>query len=269
MPRPTLNDGMRQLADSLHRSLTPAQLRERRWALVERLVQHAAIGLPTWQECVDVALQRDAAVQARIVALGLLAQHYPDFCALVLSNVVTDPAQPMALRVVAAELMASSESITMAGPLARAIDNASTGVPLTTQAPQLRVLATAGAPNELRTMMCVLAVDLPAGRRTLQHIFRHPDQYRRGWASTTAVLLALGNDAEGTLAALATMVAQRPYGQNTRADMLRMLYFVRTTLAETAPFDERIWQAIRQIWSEESGELKALAAELLKLQGAR
>lgn len=269
MPLPPLTDRMRQLSDSLHRSLTPAQLRERRWALVDRLVQHASVGPPTWQECVDVALQRDAPTQARVIALGLLAHDYPDLCALVLLNLVTDVAQPMAVRIVAAEAMASSESITMVGPLARAIDSDSTAVALTTKAPQLRVLASAGAPNELRAMMCVLAIDSTSGRRALSTLFRQPDRYPRGWASAAIVLLALGTDAANRLATLAEMVAQRSYGTRARAEMLRMLHYVRSALADTAPFGESVWRVVRSIWRDETGEVKALAGEILKLQGAR
>ncbi|MBL8309688.1 MAG: hypothetical protein JNL19_04640 [Burkholderiales bacterium] len=256
------------MVGKLQLARTPAQLRQQRDVLVGHLARAAANGVPTWQECADVALLRDAEVAARIAALGLLCSHYPDQCALVLVNIVISPTEPIALRMFASQMMAASESLTMATALARAIESPTTGVALTSQPTVLAALSRAHAPNELRGMMCMLAIDSLRGRATLLRMFRRPDQYPRAWPAVALTLLALDSEAESHLRELESMLRHGGYGNRIRLEMVRMLYVVRKLLDNTPPFQESTWETVRMQWRHSGGDVKAVAAEVLKLQGA-
>jgi hypothetical protein len=260
-------ESTQRLCDSISKSLTLKQLRERRWQLTKEFVCRAAVEQPTWQLTVDVALNRTVLAQARVLALGELVHYYPDQCALILLRVITTRGDHIGVRMAAAHMLATSESRTAEYALLRAIEDNATDQALTLVVDEIAKNNAAGVPNNLRWMMCKEAQGSEPGRRALRRIWRAPDQYPNAWIAVASILL--GDNDDSLFVEAANMAATPAYGKRARVMVLQMLFTQRRLNSGQVLYPPAYWSAIRQIWSRDSGDLRYAAGEILKLQGAK
>lgn len=262
------NPAMQRVCDALSKSQSLTQLREHRLTLAREFVCNAANARPTWQQSVDVALNRTVIAHARVLALGALVQYFPDQCALILLRVVTTRGDNIAVRMVAGQMLASSAAVTAEHALLRAINDNATDQAISLIVAQISKLNDAGVPNNLRQMMCKEAQDSAPGRRALRRIWRAPDQFGNGW-NAVAITLLLSDSSEALFVDAANMASIPAYGKPARLQILQMLYTLGKQRSGVARFSDPFWTAIRQVWANESGDLRYVAGELLKLQGGR
>jgi len=248
--------------------MTPEQLRDDGWRLLKEFAKLSANARPPWQTATDLALSRTAPAAGRILALGALANFYPDQSALILLRVVTTRGDNIGVRIFAGLALATSESITAEHALVRAINDGATEQSIVRGAAAIARLNDAGAPNDLRAMICKLAADSEPGRRALRRIWRSPDQFLVGWPAV-AISLLVNADDDNLLVEAATMAAMPAYGQRGRVQVLQVLYTLHTQRRRTSFYPDAYWNAMRQIWSRDTGDLRYAAGEILKLQARR
>ena len=262
------NPSMQRVCAALTTTSSLTQLREHRWTLAREFVCSAATQRPTWQQCVDVALNRNVLAQARVLALGALTQYFPDQCALILLRIVTTPGDTIAVRMVAGQMLASSAALTAEHALLRAINDNATDQAITLVLAQITTLNDGGVPNNLRLLLCKEAQDSKPGQRALLRIWRAPEQFGNGW-NAVALTLLLAPSSEALFVEAATMASLPAYGNRARVQILQMLYTLTKQRAAPARYPDAFWTAIRQVWSRETGGLRYAAGEILKFQGGR
>ena len=262
------NPSMQRVCDALSKSSSLTQLREQRSTLAREFVCSAATQRPTWQQCVDVALNRKLIAHARVLALGALVQYFPDQCALILLNVVTARGDNIAVRMLAGQMLASSAALTAEQALVRAINDNATDQAITLVVAQIKQMNDAGMPNNLRQLLCIEAQDSEPGKRALRRIWRAPEQFGNGW-NAVALTLLLNDSGDALWVDAATMASMPAYGKPARVKVLQMLYTLGKQRAGVARFSDPFWSAIRQIWTRDTGDVRYAAGEILKLQGGR
>lgn len=259
---------MQRVCDALSKSQSLTQLREHRSKLAREFVCSAATQRPTWQQAVDVTLNRKLIAHVRVLALGALVQYFPDQCALILLSVVTARGDNIAVRMLAGQMLASSAALTAEQALVRAINDDATDQAITLVVAQIKQMNDAGMPNNLRQLLCIEAQDSEPGRRALRRIWRAPEQFGNGW-NAVALMVLLNDSSEAMWVEAANMASRAAYGKPARMKVLQMIYTLCKQRAGQERYPDPFWTPIRQVWANESGDLRYVAGEILKFQGGR